>query len=538
MLPSLYRPLGRMERWLATRAELGVYTSVCAYARLGTGDVGGDGSDVVDSIKRRLVGLCHSLANLRLVTVERNEKAPQEFFDLGEIDPTNLPIEIKKSDALEENDRTAALESAIEALLAKPFPIIKLPGHQGNSLPDRPPVSPHKLRTIIHNDNLPVMAKWMDFLRWKLVVLCHASGHLDVALVYAHDIADGKSGLAMLKMIFDDEFSPFTDWKSVAPDCLELDKFPSAHPPVDAVARDTAPSTKKMLINAIKDLVPSIKRKFFLEKYYTGNNPPDAEKGQSVPSIAQVAARPTRIRLFELSAAFVSGLLEACRARGLKLHGLLVAAALIATANLGHRTSLRRPDLTLTGLNKQSSHLVIKCNTPVDLRANARLPISGSAFPIGAYVASVESTHDVPVPCASTNLWPLAHQSSASISAEAGNAQQLLGTISYIGDDISWHTFQSGNRHLYPSGRMESIMVSNVLTWTFPAFLNRSVRAGFTQDSEITGALIDLDVATVNGVLCAAANFREGIGGIEERDVEDWINEWKRLLDWTVSGQI
>lgn len=536
MPPSFYRPLGRLERWLATRAELGVYTSVCAYARLGRPEgADGDASKVTDSIRKRLAELSRALANLRLVVVERDAKAAQEFFDLGEIDSSGLPIEVKNSDSVEESDRTAELERSIEALLVAPFPIVKLPGFKGAWLPDRPPAHPHpdKLHLSDHSITPTKTAKWTDFLRWKLVILSHASGEIDLALAYAHDIADGKSGLAMLKMIFDEEFAPFADWKSVVPDCPELEKFPGAHPPVDAVARETSLPLKKLLVDAFKELVlpPKIKRKFFLANYYTGNNPPDGENGQSVPSIAQITASPTRIRLFELPASHVTCLLEACRAKGLKLHALLVAAALIATSNLAHRISLRRPDLILTGFDKRTSTLAIKCNTPVDLRGNSRLPTSGPAFPIGAFIATAESTHPVPLPCQSSSLWTLAREASLAISSESANAPQLLGTLSYIGDNTPWHTFQLSNRTGHPSGRMESIMVSNILTWSIPPFLGRSIKGGFAQCNEVTGALVDLDVATVDGVLGCAVNFREGIGGIDSGDVGEWIGEWRGLLD-------
>ena len=89
---------------------------------------------------------------------------------------------------------------------------------------------------------------------------------------------------------------------------------------------------------------------------------------------------------------------------------------------------------------------------------------------------------------------------------------------------------------------MESIMVSNVRSWTFPPLPVgdsktpwQVVAAGFSQDSEVTGGLLDLDVATVNGVVSGAFNWREGVGGVTREDAEAWCRWWKEEIEAATS---
>lgn len=541
MTPKFHRSLGRMERWLATRAQKAWYTHVIGWARLeGTSK---SAAQLKDTIKARVLKLTELIPNLRLLLHEKSTTAPQEFWELGTLKPEDLPVEFRSTNADSEEARHGLFQNLLEELLVKEFEVLAPETNMGGA----PPAHPHQ--------NGP--SKWSDFLRWKLVVLLHpteaGTGYVDLALAFAHDIADGKSGMALVKMLLDPAQLPFSDWKSVASKSKTseiLDKSPSTHLPVDAIASNTMPRITRLLSDAFQELLipPSFKRRWFLEDYFVGVNEPGSEKGQDVPERDSLVASPARVKVFHLPAEMTPKIMAACKKNGAKLHGVFLTAALRATTKVIEQVAEREPAKLVTGTasrkiggTKQNS-LKIRVNTPVDLRGLAcGLPDeTHERFPVGVYIAVANTDHVLPYPApkesSTDSFWAQAKENAGLVAESASTAPHLLGIMSFIGDSKDWHKFQAGNRQGYPGGRMETLMVSNVRSWKMKVGLDHGwevAAAGFTQDNELTGALLDLDVATVNGVISGALNWRDGVGSIDEKhgDATSWIKWFREEIE-------
>ncbi|KAI9028406.1 hypothetical protein DFJ74DRAFT_658810 [Hyaloraphidium curvatum] len=546
MKPRFYRPLGRMERWLATRADNGFYTNVLAFLRL-SGDPGSDPAALRAHMARRVAALAEELPNLRLLLKERSRKAPQEFYVLESLPETALPLEVRETAARDESSRDAELEKAMEELLLRGFPVL------GPSADIIGPAPKHPER-----DRQP---EWSHWLRWRMILLVHPAGEdglprADVAMAYAHDIADGKSGPAILKMLVDPDFVPYAEYDP-ASFAEGFGKYPDALPPIDAVAKGTMPPVSTIVAEAFKELViPSwLKRKFFLEDYWVGFNDNGSEKGADVKTVDEMKRTPARVRLITFPAPLMKLILAACKARGSRLHAVLLTASLHATASILARVAARSasPSKTQTGVaarhlprsqGKQQT-IKLRVNSPVDLRAVAcSLPDeTGKRMPIGVFIGIANTDHVLRYPPPETaglpdGFWDDVAANADQLVRGVSTAVHIHGVMSFIGDSSDWYAMQQGNRKGYPGGRMESVMVSNARTWSVPTFEAGGRWAadagGFSQDNEITGAVLDLDVTTVNGVLTGALNWREGIGSIDEAtggDITRWVELFTGIME-------
>ena len=207
------------------------------------------------------------------------------------------------------------------------------------------------------------------------LTLVHGEHDSELLLVTHHGIADGVSGVRLLRDLL------------TALDRLVRDESPALP--------DTPPRP------GVEDLLPavalgasSLPRRL---GYLLGQLVEILRRPKKLPEQARipVEARIPRTRHLLVDAPTAAALLARCRAEGTTVHGAIVAAALRALARrLGGAARLG-------------------CCTPVNLRRQLQTPL-GDEF--GMYVGPVVHFHDVRPDAA---LWPLAREIRAALRSAA-----------------------------------------------------------------------------------------------------------------------
>ena len=307
---------------------------------------------------------------------------------------------------------------------------------------------------------------------WRIVLIVPSeSDNFDMILTLNHAIGDGISGMGF--------FTTFVDClsgRSTQKFSLDNDQ------PSDELISPKLPPPPSFLLKILQKLrlLNFFNQYFFPKTYWTGET-----------RLTGNESHQTRLLSFKLSSEELDLLHKKCKEEQTTIHAGLTAAILLSITEVFAKRNLE-----------------INCASPLNIRRFCHPIISDQQM--GVFMSVAESNHYIPYVQNSVDLfWELAREIKQQINQKLEHsALPLIQSLKFVSN---WEDHLRNQRKVLPNGYQHSIIVSNILRWSFesndPSW--KIIYGGFTQSSNITGSAFLVSIVTVNEILNVYFGYQE-----------------------------
>ncbi|KAF9312541.1 hypothetical protein BG003_006156 [Podila horticola] len=490
---SLIRPVGNLERYSMTRSNVGFHYNVVVGTRLqlqpqrsGPQTVPRDTAQWLELLTGPLAWLIQKHPSLSVVANDHLSPHPS-FLRLPTVDLSKV---IQVTSIQHPHDVTKVLEEEH----AKPFDFT--------------------------NHSLPL---------WRIVV-AHVTedDSFYILYVFCHNIADGRSGVALTEQLVERlNYEATTALSTETLSTIVVSPTDPLPEPLEKRA-NCYPSISTLVKEAVSALLlPAVIKKAFEKKYWAGEFDASLE-----------APHETQVGYWRLTEQETKQIVHAAKTHNTTVHAILFSASVFATKAV----FLSKKNDDDDDANKEkpiysTTDDALVFTSPVAIRDLIHPPIARADQ--GCYSSEI-TTRDIRIDL-ETCFWDLSRQLRDQIVQGTQTPAGVQGLLEYVGllqflpnHPGGWEAFLRGRVAKEQHGRQSTLELSNVgRAWEQAKDDKKlvfQVQEGiFSQSAMITGPAVMLNAATANGVLTVVGTWQRATFSGREK-AERMMSEFRKVL--------